>query len=341
MRLRQQQQNNAEACFYYSLSILAPRCRTSKPQDKVFAFLGLLNDQRIQISPDYNMPLNETPTMTASAILNGTGSLDLFGILHRHDEDESQWSFLPSWVPDWSRRLNAEAMVFPGSPTYFNASSGFLHKAKLGMRSTWSHMLVSGKVIDEVAFRIPFTEGIAPPSSSRQGWDVYSYLDIPRLYETLEQLWPPNLSPPSIERLLAAVLADGSFAFDEAERSRCRNGLLENHIQDLLRTYGSLKFPPSSQVSKQKRIATALRDHARIAWSRSLIVGHRWNLGLAHETVCKGDLICIVYGSKVPLILRRVTDGQYRLVGQCYLEGYMRGEAVTWNEREADDFILI
>jgi hypothetical protein len=341
MRLRQQRQNKKDACFYYSLSILAPRCQTSKPQDKIFAFLGLLDDQRIRISPDYNMALNETPAMTTGAILNGTGSLDLFGVLHRHDEDESEWSYLPSWVPDWSRRLKAEAMVFPGSPTYFNASRGFFHRAKLDIRSTWSQMLVVGKIIDEVAFRIPFTQGIAPPTSSRQGWDVSSYLDIPRIREALKQFWPPDLSSPSIERVLTAVLADGSFAFDEVERSRCRNGLLAPHIQELLGIYDFLKFPASGYEAKRKEIATALRDHARIAWSRALIVGKRWDLGLAHETAGTGDVICIVHGSKVPLILRRVADGQYLLMGQCYLEGCMCGETVTWDEQDADEFILI
>jgi hypothetical protein len=70
------------------------------------------------------MGLNETPAVATRSILGGTGGLNLFGVLHRREEDKSQWPALPSWVPDWSKRLEAEAMVFPGSPTYFSAYAG-------------------------------------------------------------------------------------------------------------------------------------------------------------------------------------------------------------------------
>jgi hypothetical protein len=106
---------------YYSLSIFAPQCKASKTQDMIFAFLGLVNDPRIRISLDYNMELDEIPAMATRIILEGTGSLDLFGVLHRQDGDKSQRSALLSWVPDWSKRLEAEVMVFPESPIYFNA----------------------------------------------------------------------------------------------------------------------------------------------------------------------------------------------------------------------------
>lgn len=338
IRLRHQRQD--QRCFYYSLSTLAPRCRTSRPQDMIFAFLGLLDDPRIQVSPDYNMALDEIPAMATRAILAGTGSLDLFGVLHRYTEDQSRWSCLPSWVPDWSRRLKGEVMVFPGRSMYFDASRTFCHRGAVETLQTWSHMLVSGKVIDEVVHRIPFTEGIAAPASSRYGWEVCSYLDIHRLHETLETLWSASSSIPTRERILTTVLADGSFAFHKDERSKSRDGLSEGYTRKLLEAYESLKQPLSTQGSERKE-ASALRDYARIAWGRALIVGRQWRLGLAHEEVCKGDLICIVHGSKVPLVLRRVTEGHYCLIGQCYFEGVMRGEAVTWEERDADHFLLV
>jgi hypothetical protein len=86
--------------------------------------------------------------------------------------------------------------------------------------------------------------------------------------------------------------------------------------------------------------ATRLRDHARVAWGRQLIVSRDWRLGLAHITAHEGDVICIVHGSKVPLVLRRLQSGRYRLIGQCYFESAMRGEEVTGGEDDADEFIL-
>ncbi|KAH8710051.1 hypothetical protein GQ44DRAFT_830515 [Phaeosphaeriaceae sp. PMI808] len=346
IRLRQHQRTRhldkpTEACFYHSLSIFAPRCRTSKLQDMIFAFLGLIEDHRIIITPDYNMTLNEIPVMATRSIISGTGSLDLFGVLHRNDEEQGLWSQLPSWVPDWSRKLRAEALIFPGSPTYFNASTGFKHKQILDTQSNLNYMPVVGKIIDKVVYQIPFTQGIAAPASNRHGWDVHSFLDMARCHDALQKLWPPNFPVPEKERILTAMLADGSFTFDRKERSRCSNGLTKEHTRKLLEVYESLSLKITERGSKWRGGATSFRDHARIAWGRSLIVGRHWKLGLAHETVCNGDVVCILHGSHVPLILRPVVGGHHRLIGQCYFEGVMRGEAIKWDESDADVFNLI
>jgi hypothetical protein len=58
-------------------------------------------------------------------------------------------------------------------------------------------------------------------------------------------------------------------------------------------------------------------------------------LGLAPRHCEKGDKICILHGSKTPYVLRE-RNGIYYAMGQCYLEGVMFGEAVTWKEDEAD-----
>jgi hypothetical protein len=42
-----------------------------------------------------------------------------------------------------------------------------------------------------------------------------------------------------------------------------------------------------------------------------------------------GDVVAVLYGSRVPFVLRRVEDGKYRLVGECYIHGLMAGEATT------------
>lgn len=42
-----------------------------------------------------------------------------------------------------------------------------------------------------------------------------------------------------------------------------------------------------------------------------------------------------------PIVLRYNEDGvTYTVIGQSYLEGVMHGEAVTWEEGEADAFLL-
>lgn len=57
--------------------------------------------------------------------------------------------------------------------------------------------------------------------------------------------------------------------------------------------------------------------------------------------------IHIVHGCNVPLLLRREDPEEnkgkkvYRVLTECYLHGAMNGEAVTWEETEAEDMVLI
>ena len=56
-------------------------------------------------------------------------------------------------------------------------------------------------------------------------------------------------------------------------------------------------------------------------------------LGSCLETVLPGDAIVVLYGGKVPYVLRKQVCGSYRLVGCCYVDGVMDGEAVGMCER--------
>lgn len=43
----------------------------------------------------------------------------------------------------------------------------------------------------------------------------------------------------------------------------------------------------------------------------------------------KGDLICISYGSDVPYVLRAQTGSNYIIVGKCYVNDVMHGDALS------------
>lgn len=43
----------------------------------------------------------------------------------------------------------------------------------------------------------------------------------------------------------------------------------------------------------------------------------------------EGDLIVILFGLRIPFVLRRLVEGTYKLIGHCYVYGIMDGEAFT------------
>ena len=61
---------------------------------------------------------------------------------------------------------------------------------------------------------------------------------------------------------------------------------------------------------------------------RTLVSSRDWRLCLAPKDTEVGDSICVILGCPTPLILRREDSSHCSVVGQCYLDGYMYGEAL-------------
>lgn len=79
-----------------------------------------------------------------------------------------------------------------------------------------------------------------------------------------------------------------------------------------------------------------------VVWGRRLLlaaVGGHKVLALGPENTKKRDLVCILYGCSVPVLLRKVDDAgqesddaRYQLVGGCYVDGMMNGEALNMKD---------
>jgi hypothetical protein len=57
--------------------------------------------------------------------------------------------------------------------------------------------------------------------------------------------------------------------------------------------------------------------------------------GAAPESALPDDEIFVLMGCSVPVVLRKLTDREYRLVGECFCYGYMDGEA--WRTSEGKE----
>jgi hypothetical protein len=78
-----------------------------------------------------------------------------------------------------------------------------------------------------------------------------------------------------------------------------------------------------------------------IPTSKRIAFCEKKKFALLHQSATSGEEIAILYGSRVPVVVRRVDEGYYSVIGQCYYEDAMYGEAVTWEREDADTFILV
>lgn len=68
------------------------------------------------------------------------------------------------------------------------------------------------------------------------------------------------------------------------------------------------------------------------ATGRAFFATQKRHLGWAPKCADPGDLVCVFPGAEVPYILRSVGDqGQFRMIGECYIHGFMNGEAMSMN----------
>jgi hypothetical protein len=62
-------------------------------------------------------------------------------------------------------------------------------------------------------------------------------------------------------------------------------------------------------------------------------------IGLGDDTLKADDLVCVLFGGKMPFILRRM-EGYYKFIGECYLHGIMESEAVEEGRKNSQWFEL-
>ncbi|KAK5215057.1 hypothetical protein LTR96_011387 [Exophiala xenobiotica] len=76
------------------------------------------------------------------------------------------------------------------------------------------------------------------------------------------------------------------------------------------------------------------KGREQYALGRSFFVTKKGYFGLAPPDARKKDVIAILFGSKVPLVLRSQADGTFVLIGETHVQGLMDGEAVKKMQAE-------
>lgn len=297
--------------------------RTSDARDHVYAFLGLKHDPRIVIRPDYNASIGEAFTNATRAIIEGTGALDCFRFLPPSHRSES--FMLPSWVPDWSGR-NRESRLLQDSAIEsshghppFRAAKGFCHNIRLPPSSRADILHVSGRIIDFVELRLP-----------NPCWLVYR-----TIYPKQEV---PVTAHPRFFSLTGeqVTIIDDRALTDPTQnlRKRLMSVLVAGHLdaEEML-----AKYDNGGENDRKSEKSHFLNLQLRRMWHHQVWMTRSRRLALIPPISCeKGDMLAIVHGLNTPLLLGSRGGGTYAVGGQCYLEDAMFGEAVTWEEDEAD-----
>lgn len=349
-------------------------------RDKIFAFLGLVDDaDRYFLSPDYTMSAERVFRKFFINMVLETGDLDFLSLVQNRI-DEPTASTLPTWCPDTRStdfnivsRLNPLLCLPANAEPKFAAAAGKRSAARTDRETI--HLYVPGLWVDTV-------DGVYPG-----GFDnplILKYTNQPESLCTMynsdklvfEAIWKSfvggmnrggrsgDFNPPASFGELFARLAS------EAEQEH--RALIEARQESAFTMLNPLKRPqffdddptapfatwykynreaifagrtlkswiephvPSTlpgQKNSVSHITVPVQQAFATSWTaansaRRMGTTDKGYIGMLPELTRRGDIICVLFGSRMPVVLRP-KGRHYLFIGECYVHGIMGGECMN------------
>ena len=295
----------------YALSALLERlanCECLDPRDKMNALLHLLSpsERAAMPKPDYTQSPYRIFQNVILGFMNYFNDLNLLSFCEWDGGSLKK----PSWVPDWSRPRISWPLIRPRVGWGSQAKAWYMGEGLLK---------VMGKRTAELSV-------------------------ISR--DSLQNDEDPKLDTTSIQaaRWIRAVKKDfeihlpyitGGRTIDAFSCTLFRNVFAEKFVP-------ALDYVPS--VNDCSRfVRDALRGSfeeiefssllpgnsiAANVYGKSLSISKEGYIVLVPDVAVEGDIVCVILGCKSPLLLRPLPNGNYTVAGECYIHGFMNGEAL-------------
>jgi hypothetical protein len=312
-------------------------------------------DHKPIIRPDYTKTVAEVYTELARALMLHYRDLSVLSCVHRTTKvmqaDESlnpsqdtdpkdtvQDAELPSWVPRWDLPNLATPLGIGSFYTATLTSISTFHFTP----SNSTHLILSGQKVDTILWTDTIRQSFSSPFyQSSLSFPVADVKEdrLEALWNTLRyRVWALKL-PVRPSRLdFLYTLAAGTIDSLPAEDATNATQFAKNVAAYELATCNA--FETSITPEKKERLEREsiggdagrfLKDVQQMAEGRALFLTTKGRLGLGPRTVEKGDEVWLLEGANVPFVLRykkrkRGREGGYRLVGETYVQGVMRGE---------------
>jgi hypothetical protein len=316
----------------------AQHLEATDPRDKVFALLGISEDQRelkaLGLSPDYTKSKEEVYVITMAALLR-QGHISILSLCRTTSVPRS----LPSWVVDWSMPIPIglqdvkpdHLTLYPG----FNASGRRSHNHVTLKREDSGPQKISifACIYDKV-----LQVGNVPRSSIQWLYEflrlTYEAKDIyTNFKERLEAVtrtshvgcgW--NADTHGLSKVNR--FCDALPIFKE-EILQIKNKRIQRHLRKFLNSRDGRNLLQGGRGKPSK----IFNDFMRMSSGRSPFVTEHGHLGVSSSEVRQGDIVALIAGAQVPFVLRPCRNGEYSIVSEAYVDGIMEGEAAedgTW-----------
>lgn len=339
----------------YLLSILVSTryAQATELKDKIYGVLGMAD---ADIIPDYS------PDVSAREVFHRACLTQLpllvYELLSCVDH---AIPLSPSWIPDWSIPRTTEALGYLTKAWTLYCTGGqptATQRAKVDFNSDSTEMTLSGKVFDTIA-RLgcisydPILDIDNPPLVNQY---LASYTDIIRTLAD-DYMYPvPATSTYEafFQTLLAGRDSSGS-APPSADHSEVFSLILDSttgqmpslpgQVYTVRRRKGFFNLN-SLRSRKPAKTLDDLRTAIRAALKmRRFAITKKGYFALVPRGAQEGDTIVVLDKACVPFVVRwagsTTVERRFELLGEAYVHGIMKGEAMTMENINLEDITLI
>ncbi|KAH8769679.1 heterokaryon incompatibility protein-domain-containing protein [Hyaloscypha sp. PMI_1271] len=304
--------------------------KASDPRDYVYALLGhpsaSVNGVPI-VEPDYNKSPEELYFEVTMKILSQSKSLRILSAVHHGDGTLNGES--SSWIPSWSRDVCVLSLgVYQDH--YFDVE----YDASAGL-AAFCNLVEPGRSLDVRGFVLDVVEEYIETEELSHGESVV-LKEVDELMSDILRFKTDSSASPEDKLAAVGQTLTAGFRNQAPTQFAAEFAAFRLYLADEAEKKGREMsdglFPEGKEalhrIANGKSVDEIYWAASRFCTGRKVFCTKQGTLGLGPALLREGDLCCILFGARVPFILRRVRDN-YQLVGESYVHGIMKGEAVV------------
>jgi hypothetical protein len=321
----------------------------SDPRDKVYSLLAhpciqsrLPFSSPKLITADYSKTKVEIYLESALVILSETRRLRLLSavvgpMLHEHHDSVD---YIPTWVPRWDVTSSPWALGIPPWSAIYCASGvlQYIPTSSPGPRVLTVQGILLNMSIG-LSSSVPLFPAFNPECTQAEVPQEIN-LAIRKLWEEFrsgehEEAFSPYQN---LLEAFALTLVANRMEYSQGVLWSIRARETIQFFADFLACWKSWGMESNDAKELQDRavcsgfgikakwldFAARTRD---MCHQRRMFRTDSRHIGIGPIEIQPGDQICVLFGARVPFVIRRSGD-HWLLVGECYLHGLMNGEAI-------------
>jgi Heterokaryon incompatibility protein (HET) len=306
------------------LALLHRESDCTDPRDKIYALWNLANDAgELGIVPDYSLSVRELYISFTKQYILHHGCLDIIcapqvGCIIPVEGG------LPSWVPDWRTTSHTNGYIRPEILPLTAVNELHDLDAPLYSASRSTKAITGFSNNDELVCGGMLVDTIAVISQESQDPNDWFRMALEHCHESGNKTPEEKVN----QAFWSMILGDetSSWEFDKEGGGRVRMSV----------TRGISKAHKTAQLSYERRSITSNIK------GRRFIVTKNGFMGLVPSWSHVGDTLAILFGCNVPVVLGKCNEESthFHLRGDCFVQGWMRGEVLDALGDVADEAVV-